>query len=161
MAAASRKARSIFSGVALRTRFYEALAEEDAVCLELSGHCTVQGDRLMLRYTPPGGSIQFTLTQTTAYTELTVDDTGETIPAQHLPRLFERFYRADPSRQHTTGAGTGLGLAITQAIVQAHRGKVRVTSAAGHTCFSIQFPDMRSSSSEIDQGKSVKAQAFQ
>jgi two-component system heavy metal sensor histidine kinase CusS len=135
--------------------FYEALAEENAVCLELSGHCTVQGDRLMLRralsnllsnalrYTPPGGAIQVTLTQTTAYTELTIDNTGETIPAQHLPRLFERFYRADPSRQHTSGEGTGLGLAITQAIVQAHRGQVRVISAAGHTCFSIQFPDMR------------------
>ncbi len=141
--------------------FYEALAEENAVCLELSGHCTIQGDRLMLRralsnllsnalrYTPPGGSIQVTLTQTTACAELTVDNSGEIIPAQHLPRLFERFYRADPSRQHTNGEGTGLGLAITQAIVQAHRGQVRVTSAAGHTSFSIQFPHVWASSSEM------------
>jgi len=135
--------------------FYEALAEEKAVRLQLCGHCTVQGDRLMLRralsnllsnalrYTPPGGAIQVTLTHTAAYAELTVDNSGETIPAQHLPRLFERFYRADPSRQHATGEGTGLGLAITQAIVQAHRGQVRATSSAGHTCFSIQLPDMR------------------
>lgn len=132
--------------------FYEALAEEKSVQLKLSGQCTVVGDRLMLRraisnllsnalrYTPPGGAIQVTLTETAANAKLTVENAGETIPAQHLPRLFERFYRADPSRKHTTGEGTGLGLAITQAIVQAHRGEVRVTSAAGNTCFSIHLP---------------------
>ncbi len=135
--------------------FYEALAEEKSVHLKLSGQCTVVGDRLMLRraisnllsnalrYTPPGGTIQVTLTHTTAYAELTVENPGETIPAQHLPRLVERFYRADPSRKHSTGEGTGLGLAITKAIVEAHRGEVRVASVAGHTCFSIQLPVKR------------------
>lgn len=136
--------------------FYEALAEEKAVRLELSGSCTIQGDRFMLRralsnllsnalrYTPPGGMIQVTLTQTTVHAELAVANSGETIAPHHLPRLFERFYRADPSRQHTTGEGTGLGLAITQAIVQAHKGKVWVTSSGGRTCFFIQLPHLRS-----------------
>jgi len=54
--------------------------------------------------------------------------------------LFERFYRADPSRQQATGEGTGLGLAITQAIVHAHQGQVSASSEAGTTCFSIQVP---------------------
>ncbi len=132
--------------------FYEALAEEKAVHLELSGHCSVQGDRLMLRralsnllsnalrYTPPGGTIQVALACVGEHCVVTLENPGETIPAQHLPRLFERFYRADPSRQHATGEGTGLGLAITQAIVRAHQGRVWATSTAGRACFSIQLP---------------------
>jgi two-component system heavy metal sensor histidine kinase CusS len=132
--------------------FYEALAEERFVRLKLSGQCTVAGDRLMLRraisnllsnalrYTPSGGTVLVTLTETPEHGLLTVDNPGETIPAQHLPRLFERFYRADASRQHASGEGTGLGLAITQAIVQAHQGAISVASSNGHTCFSIRLP---------------------
>jgi two-component system heavy metal sensor histidine kinase CusS len=131
--------------------FYEALAEEKSVRLKMSGHCTVVGDRLMLRraisnllsnalrYTPSGGAILVTLAQTPEHALLTVDNPGETIPAQHLPRLFERFYRADASRQHASGEGTGLGLAITQAIVQAHKGTITAESNAGHTRFSMRF----------------------
>ncbi len=132
--------------------FYEALADEKAVALELCGQGTVQGDRLMLRralsnllsnalrYTPRGGTVKVTLAYSNEHCVLTVENPGESIPAQHLPRLFERFYRADASRQHATGEGTGLGLAITQAIVQAHQGRVWATSMAGLTCFSIQLP---------------------
>lgn len=135
--------------------FYEALAEEKSVQLELSGQCTVVGDPLMLRraisnllsnalrYTPSGGTVAVTLEETHEHALLTVGNPGETIPAQHPPRLFERFYRADASRQHATGEGTGLGLAITQAIVQAHQGQVWATSTAGRACFSIQLPHMR------------------
>jgi two-component system heavy metal sensor histidine kinase CusS len=54
--------------------------------------------------------------------------------------VFERFYRADASRQSATGEGTGLGLAITQAIVLAHRGHIAATSADGHTCFTVELP---------------------
>ncbi len=132
--------------------FYEALAEEKSVRLKLSGQCTVVGDRLMLRraisnllsnalrYTPSGGAVLVTLAQTPEHAVLSVDNPGETIPAQHLPRLFERFYRADASRQHASGEGTGLGLAITQAIVQAHQGAITVESRDGHTRFSMRFP---------------------
>ncbi len=71
---------------------------------------------------------------------LRVENTGDTIPARHLARLFERFYRADPSRQHASGEGTGLGLAITQAILRAHRGEVSAASEGGLTVFTLRFP---------------------
>jgi two-component system, OmpR family, heavy metal sensor histidine kinase CusS len=141
----AREVRELFD-------FYEALAEEKNIRLRLVGQGAVQGDRLMLRralsnllsnalrYTPAGGMITVTIAPEANQTVVSVENSGVTIAPQHLARLFERFYRADPSRQHATGEGTGLGLAITQAIARAHRGQVSASSAAGHTCFSIQLP---------------------
>lgn len=132
--------------------FYEALAEEKGVRLELRGACSAWGDRLMLRravsnllsnalrYTPRGGTVVVCLSESDGLSSLTIENPGQTIPEQHLARLFERFYRADPSRQQATGEGTGLGLAITQAIVHAHRGQVSVSSDAGITCFLMRLP---------------------
>lgn len=132
--------------------FYEALAEEKGVHLELRGTCSAWGDRLMLRraisnllsnalrYTPRSGTVVVRLSESDGLSNLTVENPGQTIPEHHLARLFERFYRADPSRQQATGEGTGLGLAITQAIVHAHQGQVSASSEAGTTCFSIQIP---------------------
>jgi two-component system heavy metal sensor histidine kinase CusS len=136
--------------------FYDALAEEKSVRLELLGNCTILGDRLMLRralsnllsnalrYTPHGGTVKVTLVMTPEHGVLTIENPGETIPTQHLPRLFERFYRADASRQQTTGEGTGLGLAITHAIVRAHHGDISVNSSNGYTFFTIRFPHFES-----------------
>ena len=132
--------------------FYEALADERTIRLEMHGEGVVQGDRLMLRralnnllsnalrHTPAGGHVAVTIVRQEGLLVLTVENTGEMIPAQHLARLFERFYRADPSRQHASGEGTGLGLAITQAILRAHEGDVRVTSQPGSTSFGLRFP---------------------
>lgn len=132
--------------------FYEAFAEETGVRLELHGDCGVWGDRLMLRraisnllsnalrYTPQGGVVEVTLSEQAGACQLTVANPGPTIAPQHLERLFERFYRADPSRQQSTGEGTGLGLAITQAIVRAHQGRIAVTSQNGRTCFTVHLP---------------------
>lgn len=132
--------------------FYEALADEKGIILQLAGEGGLRGDRLMLRralsnllsnalrYTPRGGVVAVTIAAEAAGVTLSVDNPGETIPPQQLARLFERFYRADPSRQHAAGEGTGLGLAITQAIVRAHRGRVAATSAGGRTCFTIWLP---------------------
>jgi two-component system heavy metal sensor histidine kinase CusS len=129
--------------------FYEALAEDRGVRLELQGQAQTQGDRLMLRralsnlfsnalrYTPRGGGVQVRLTQDADHAHIAVDNPGPTIAPEHLPHLFERFYRADPSRQSASGEGTGLGLAITQAIVLAHGGQIDVASVQGHTCFTI------------------------
>lgn len=129
--------------------FYEALAEDHGVRLGLQGQARVQGDRLMLRramsnllsnalrYTPRGASVQVRLAHAGDQIQIDVDNPGPTIAPEHLPHLFERFYRADPSRQSASGEGTGLGLAITQAIVHAHGGQIAVTSAHGHTCFTI------------------------
>ena len=132
--------------------FYEALAEENGVHLELRGACSAWGDRLMLRralsnllsnalrYTPRAGTVRVCLFERDGVSRLTVENPGQTIPAFHLARLFERFYRADASRQQSTGEGTGLGLAITQAIVHAHQGEISVASEAGITRFEIQLP---------------------
>jgi signal transduction histidine kinase len=61
---------------------------------------------------------------------ITVTDTGEGIPAEHLPHLTERFYRADASRARTQG-GTGLGLAICKCIVESHGGSLKFVSKVG------------------------------
>jgi two-component system heavy metal sensor histidine kinase CusS len=84
--------------------------------------------------------VQVRLAQDTDQVRIAVSNPGPTIAPEHLPRLFERFYRADPSRQSASGEGTGLGLAITQAIVQAHGGRIQAESADGHTCFSVHLP---------------------
>lgn len=74
------------------------------------------------------------------FLEVTVNDNGPGIPAEDLPRIFERFYRADKSRNRERG-GTGLGLAIVKHIMLSHQGVARVTSKAGEgTKFSLLFP---------------------
>ena len=62
------------------------------------------------------------------------------IAPEHLPRLFDRFYRVDKSRVHLPSDGTGLGLAITHAIMAAHGGSVSVDSSAEKTRFCLRFP---------------------
>ncbi len=67
-------------------------------------------------------------------------DSGIGIPAAHLPRVFDRFYRVDPSRSRDV-EGTGLGLAICRSIAEAHGGKIRVTSDAGKGSeFTVELP---------------------
>lgn len=93
-----------------------------------------------LRYTPPGGRISLRARTTTGRAELIVSDTGTGIAPEHLPSIFERFYRADKSREQSTG-DSGLGLAIVKSIVEAHGGQVSVDSALGRgTTFTIALP---------------------
>ena len=82
-----------------------------------------------LRHTPTGGTVTLSaaLCPGTSDVELSVADTGEGIPAAHLPHVFERFYRVDTARDRTHG-GSGIGLAIAKALVQAHGGQLTVTS---------------------------------
>ena len=68
-----------------------------------------------------------------------MENVGEEIPAEHLPRLFDRFYRVDPARQRTNG-GAGLGLAITKSIVAAHGGAITAASGGGVTRFVVTLP---------------------
>jgi two-component system phosphate regulon sensor histidine kinase PhoR len=82
-----------------------------------------------LRFTPNGGDVRITAKRAGDMVEVTVSDTGPGIPPEHLPHLFERFYKVDRSRQE---GGTGLGLAIVRHIVQAHGGKVTVESEVGN-----------------------------
>ncbi|PYO88963.1 MAG: hypothetical protein DMD58_10850 [Gemmatimonadetes bacterium] len=83
-----------------------------------------------LRHTPSGGRIRVTAQRVGDDTVVRVTDTGTGIPADHLPRIFERFYRVDPSRSRQEG-GTGLGLAIVKHLVEAHGGRVEAESELG------------------------------
>ncbi len=80
-----------------------------------------------LRHTPAGGQVTITSNTGANSVEVTVTDTGEGIPAEHLPHLFDRFYRIDPARSRTTG-GSGIGLTIARAIARTHRGDLRAAS---------------------------------
>lgn len=72
---------------------------------------------------------------------LRVRDTGIGIAAEDQPRVFDRFFRADPARTHTAGQGTGLGLCIVAEMVAAHEGSVQVTSTPGEgTTFTVELP---------------------
>lgn len=129
--------------------YYEAWAEEHQVTLTLQGNATVSGDRLMLRralsnllsnairHTPAGQTVSVKLQAGPGEAAcIEVDNTGTPIPAEHLPHLFDRFYRVDPSRQRS-GEGAGLGLAIVKSIVEGHGGKIEVESGVDGTIFRI------------------------
>jgi len=93
-----------------------------------------------LKYTPPGGRVMVTARRHWQTVIVTISDTGEGIPTEHLPHLFERFYRIDNARTRA-GGGFGLGLAISRAIVQAHHGQIDVDSKPGvGTTFTITLP---------------------
>ena len=83
-----------------------------------------------IRHSPENSTISITLEQTDDGAECSVSDQGMGIPAQHLPFIFERFYRVDASRNRRDG-GTGLGLAIARALVNAHGGNIRAQSVEG------------------------------
>jgi signal transduction histidine kinase len=83
-----------------------------------------------IKYTPEGGTITLSLYQDGDWARLDVADTGMGIPAEHLPHIFERFYRVDKARSRRSG-GSGLGLAIVKGIAEQHGGKVSVTSEPG------------------------------
>jgi two-component system heavy metal sensor histidine kinase CusS len=132
--------------------FFEAWAEDRGVTLRLEGAASkVQGDPLMLRralsnllsnairYTQRGCAVTVRLTSQNGGTLIAAENPGDDIAAEHLPHLFERFYRVDPSRQRQ-GEGAGLGLAIVKSIVEAHHGEVRALSTHGVTRFEITLP---------------------
>lgn len=98
-----------------------------------------------ITHTPASGKITVSIVEQEDEITVSVRDSGCGIAAHHLPYIFERFYRADPSRTRTTG-GSGLGLAIVKQIVQAHGGRVRVESQLGHgSCFAFTLPTLSSS----------------
>jgi len=130
--------------------YYEAWAEERGVALTLEGTAMATGDQLMLRralgnllanainHTLPGEAVRVVLsTSKNGEVSIVVENPGAEIPPEHLPKLFDRFYRVDPSRQES---GTGLGLAIVKSIIDAHGGKITVTSAKGRTRFQVILP---------------------
>jgi signal transduction histidine kinase len=82
-------------------------------------------------------------TNENAAIRIEVSDTGVGIPAEALPKIFDRFFRVDPSRSKNSG-GTGLGLAIVQSIMTLHGGKAEITSELGRgTCLTLRIPRPR------------------
>ena len=135
------------SEVGILFEYYEAWAEERGVTLRLEGAATTAGDQLMLRravgnllsnaiqHTRPGGTVSVKLDPLeNGGIGIVVENPGPAIAPEHLPKLFDRFYRVDPSRQE---GGTGLGLAIVKSIVDAHNGSIHVTSSEGMTRFQV------------------------
>ncbi len=132
--------------------FYEALAEDKAVRLDLQGDGRIRGDRLMLRralsnlisnalrYTPPGGSIVVDVADAGEHVEVAVQNDGAEIDPRLLPSIFDRFSRGDKSRTRPESDSVGLGLSITRAIMLAHGGDISVRSERGKTRFALRFP---------------------
>lgn len=94
-----------------------------------------------LLHTPPGGSVQLSCARVGDSVTIAVADNGEGIAAEHQPKIFERFYRADAARDRERG-GAGLGLAIAKALVEAHGGTISVSSAGPGTgaTFTVDLP---------------------
>jgi signal transduction histidine kinase len=131
---------------------YEDVAEEKSVevALETTQDTTVDGDRDRLRqafanlldnaikYTSSGGRVTVTVTREIDRAIVTMEDTGVGISAEHLPRIWERLYRADPSRSER---GLGLGLSLVKAFVEAHGGTVDAASQPGSgSKFTVRLP---------------------
>lgn len=137
---------------ARRVAEYLSLAAEDrGLSIRVDGAAAATADRLLveraltnlltnaMRHAAPGSVIRVALRQQGGRAEVDVTNEGEGIAEQHLPRIFDRFYRVDAGRARD-GGGTGLGLAIVRTIMQAHGGSVSVhSSPAGPTTFTLRF----------------------
>lgn len=109
-----------------------------------------------LRHTPSGGHVDFSMARVADEVVISVTDDGEGIAAEHLPHVFERFYRADFARNRQRG-GSGIGLAIVKALTEAHGGHISVASRGpgqGAT-FTVVLPVLASTTHDGDQREAV------
>ncbi|WP_446743405.1 heavy metal sensor histidine kinase [Silvibacterium acidisoli] len=134
--------------------YYEASAAEGEISLStnLAGPIVARLDRSLMQrainnlvanalaHTPPGGTVMLSTDIDPSTLRIEVTDTGVGIPAEALPKVFDRFFRVDSSRSHNSG-GTGLGLAIVRSIAVLHGGAVEIASRPGQgTQVTIQIP---------------------
>ena len=152
-AAESQVQRSVFAGRAAIEKiaaYNEAIAAERDLDIVCEGEGEVDADRVLfgravsnlvdnaVRFTPDGGRITIALATDAAGAEIVVTDTGCGIDAEHLPRVFDRFYRVDPSR---SSEGSGLGLALVKSIAELHGGSLAIVSEVGRgTSVTLRFP---------------------
>ena len=145
--------RTAFDGRAAiekMAEFYEPGAEEQKLTITCRGDADFFADEMLfgralsnllenaLHHTPAGGSIVISIANRGAHSELSVKDTGSGIAAEHLPRVFDRFYRADSAR---SSEGVGLGLALVKSIMDLHGGSAQIESEPGRgTTVTLTFP---------------------
>lgn len=132
--------------------YYQAMSEEKNIKMSCEGDASLSVNPIMfrrvisnilsnaLKYTLPGGWIHFSIIAMQHQVKITLSDNGIGIPAEHLPKIFDRFYRVDMARSQQSG-GIGLGLAIVKSIVDLHQGHVSISSKPDEgTCISLTFP---------------------
>lgn len=148
----SREPLELAQEADLLLEFFAPLAEDAQVTLTRDGRGHIEGDRSMLRralsnlldnalrFTPAHGEVRLRIVEQPKGLSLTVENSGDGVSEDLLPRLFDRFYRADPARQEGSSEHAGLGLAITQSIIRAHGGQIHCESDAGWTRFVIELP---------------------
>ena len=115
-----------------------------------------------LDHTPAGGTVTLSLTCIEGWARLTVADTGPGIPQEDLPRIFERFYRSDPSRTRSKHGGTGLGLSIAYWITRSHEGRLEVSSQPDQgTAFSIWLPEAEGKCAPVSEKAKVRESSIE
>lgn len=132
--------------------YLSLIAEDKGVNLRVLGDAPpVSADRLLvqraitnlltnaIRHSVEGGTVVIEIGAAADAASLEVDNQGQAIAPEHLDRVFDRFFRADPGRSRDAG-GSGLGLAIVRSIARVHHGSIAVRSAGGHTRFRLQLP---------------------
>ena len=140
---------------------------ENTFILAPAASCPMEGDRSMVKqvmrilcdnavkYTPKGGIITLNIHREPGWVTLSVQDNGPGISQEDLPKIFDRFYRADVARQSESG-GHGLGLSIARIIVMAHGGKLRVRSKVGvGSTFYVDLPEKQQSLSGVRTEKDI------
>ena len=138
-----------------QSKVYELIAEEHHVTIVCTGEGDISADPMLfgravsnlvgnaLRFTAAGGTILISIVVRPEQAEISVKDTGCGIAAEHLPRVFDRFYRAESSR---SSQGSGLGLALVKSIMDLHGGSAAVESEVNRgTTVTLTFPGVRTS----------------
>ncbi len=158
--------RETFAGAARIAKvasFYEPVAEEQGLTLACEGEGTIYADPLLferalsnliengLRFTPTQGQLRVGLVSYADRSEVTVTDTGSGIAAEHLPKVFDRFYRVDPAR---AAQGSGLGLSLVKSIMDLHGGSATIESVSERgTKVKLIFPAASERTNVIDSNR--------